>query len=327
MENKPNNEISELLARLQQKVDKKPEPKVDSVKKTEEASAEELLSLLKKNIGTDESSAPIINEEYDIKGYEFEEEPMVEGLDEEIVAEIEEESSAHSAEEEEILHSKVEELVMESLEAEEVHELLLHTVDADGEPSRKEIVIEEPCDEVAPEEESSIAECEGESDADEVLPTPVEEEALAEDAEGVFEPLASAELVSDFVDGELLNETETEETVKETVEDVVGESIEEAIAETVGFCTAEEVTAEEISSKEAPMLEDDIAKLCLRASVAKKFFNDNGDENADTLENDFPEAVDFDDVDINLALALGSREALEESVGYFRVRSAKKRIS
>ena len=51
MENKPNNEISELLARLQQNVEKTSEPQTDAKKNTSEQSAGELLSLLKKNIG------------------------------------------------------------------------------------------------------------------------------------------------------------------------------------------------------------------------------------------------------------------------------------
>ena len=48
MEKKPNNEISELLARLQQHVEKPSEPETDNVKTEGGESTKELLSLLKK---------------------------------------------------------------------------------------------------------------------------------------------------------------------------------------------------------------------------------------------------------------------------------------
>ena len=237
MENKPNNEISELLARLQKNVEKKSEPKMDSVTPRNEESTEALLSLLKKNIGA-EKEVPTSsgNEEYDIQGYEFEEESIAEPVnekEEEIVeptsAEPLNESASYSKEDEEILHSRVAELVNDSLEAEEMLELPLN----------------------AKEDTESV--------------TPVAEDAA------------------------------------------------------VSTDVIEEDTAEEAEEQMLAVFGEKCAQSCLHESTAKRFFGERASGNI----NVEPDASDFDDVDINLALALGSRETLEDSVGYFRVRSAK----
>ena len=130
MENKPNNEISDLLARLQQKVEKKSESKVDSVKPKKEESTEALLSLLKKNIGADEKDETrTVNDEFDIQGDELgAEESSEEAL--EIVSKkdpepvvVTDDNEPNTDEVEEILHGRVEELVLDSLDSEEVFTL------------------------------------------------------------------------------------------------------------------------------------------------------------------------------------------------------------
>lgn len=316
MENKPNNEISELLARLQQKVEKKSEPKVDSVKKMEDASPEELLSLLKKNIGTAEESSVPVNEEYDIQGYEFEEEELVDEPLEAEVLEVEEESRALSEDEEEILHNKVEELVKDSLEANEIPEVVLAAEEEPVDvPADEEFVEELPDDVVEPEMDLSeaIEEQPVIGEAPITLTEETEQDLPWEEAEEILGQPICTEMISDFVDDEPIEEEiASEEPIIESVEAL---ELEENFAE--------EDFAEEPSEMTGFELEDASAKLCLREAAAKRFFKDEDAESMDASENDFPEAVDFDDVDINLALALGSREELENSVGYFRVRSAK----
>ena len=269
MENKPNNEISELLARLQQKVEKKSEPKVDSVKPKEEESTEALLSLLKKNIGASEKARVSSgNEEYDIQGYELVcEETLGDDREETVtrcdvlmtdVAEL-------SEEDKEVLQNRVAELVTDSLEADETLEIL---VPIDGLHTDKDFA------EVAETLESNPSE---------------------EMSNPSFEELLFTE--EDTDDDNVLLEAPTYIAERDT-EEIAEEKTSQAFGKTY-------------------------AQNCLHEAMAKRFFDGRNSDVSSLVDDEVSEAADFDDVDINLALALGSRAALEDSVGYVRVRSAK----
>ena len=316
MENKPNNEISDLLARLQQKVEKKSEPKVDSVKPKKEESTEALLSLLKKNIGADrEDPIHTVNDEYDIQGYELERE--AEETEAEAVGTVSntqetarmesqsptesDNSPEQSAEEvEEILHSRVEELVLDSLDSEEVFTL----------PILDDIKDKAQAEDV-------ISESQAESPA-EVVPAEQDPAYKAPAAEDVS--VSEAPLVVETIEEPIRN-TEIDAERISTPFNEIGEDGSAADIEN----SEEEATVEIATDEETgyAVLEDDLAEMCFCASKAKQFFRNFSAEDVAPADEAASDSVDFDDTDINLALALGSREELENSVGYFRVRSAK----
>ncbi len=327
MENKPNNEISELLARLQQKVEKKSEPKTDSVKPKEEESTEALLSLLKKNIGVcEEGSTPTGNEEYNIQGYELEkeepaseiEEEKIENAGETSTPEALEEDNLYSKEVEEALHNRVTELVNDSLAVEGSLELPVYAESTEEDQDlpvvlntvapnidENETFCGKPgCNEGLFFSENAQSEMSDESSSD------VNEDFSNEEEVEVFKEAAFAEEILEIPEVEPSADVNEETAVEEVLWEKATEEIEAQVIET----TEETIFA---------AFGEESAKNCLHESMAKRFFDEKNSENAIFSENECLDASDFDDVDINLALALGSREALEDSVGYFRVRSAK----
>jgi len=281
MENKPNNnEISELLARLQKQVEEKPEPVVDSVKPIGEESPQELLDLLKKNIGAkDGVDAAFDNHEYSIEGFEFEEEAtepeeeLIEELqaEESVLAEAVHEDETHTAEEEEILHSRVELLVTESVTSEEEWELPQM---AEKKP------IEGIKDETVTKAETEITEA--------FFASTESEKLDKTDDEDDVEPVEDAIVQDEQTEGELflLETSEQPEQENET--------------------------------------EDEYADIYLSEPQVKRFFRFRRLKvEAEDNKHELLDTPDFDNIDINLALALGSKEALENSVGYARVRSAR----
>jgi len=281
MENKPNNnETSELLARLQKQVEEKPEPVVDSVKPIGEESPQELLDLLKKNIGAkDGVDAAFDNHEYSIEGFEFEEEAtepeeeLIEELqaEESVLAEAVHEDETHTAEEEEILHSRVELLVTESVTSEEEWELPQM---AEKKP------IEGIKDETVTKAETEITEA--------FFASTESEKLDKTDDEDDVEPVEDAIVQDEQTEGELflLETSEQPEQENET--------------------------------------EDEYADIYLSEPQVKRFFRFRRLKvEAEDNKHELLDTPDFDNIDINLALALGSKEALENSVGYARVRSAR----
>ena len=307
MENKPNNEISDLLARLQQKVEKKSESKVDSVKPKKEESTEALLSLLKKNIGADEKDETrTVNDEYDIQGYELgAEESSEEAL--EIVSKkdpepvvVTDDNEPNTDEVEEILHGRVEELVLDSLDSEEVFTL----------PILDEIVEKKQAsDEVSmPMPDALVVEMSAEQET--------ENEETGVEVVSVTEESVTVEPIENLLNETELDAGQTPTALNEISEAELVTDIEQSEEESaMGFFEDEEMGY--------AVLGDDLAETCFCGSKAKHFFQNFSAEESMSADECSPDSVDFDDTDINLALALGSREELENSVGYFRVRSAK----
>ncbi|MBE6661737.1 MAG: hypothetical protein E7606_00485 [Ruminococcaceae bacterium] len=325
MENKPNNEISELLARLQQKVEKKSAPGVDSVKPSGET-PEELLDLLKKNIGAPKKEAESCEpSEYNIEGYEFAvetgedtagtpvvaEDETVIFLDvEEALAVDEPEAEVEDPELEEKLRERVESLVSDSVSADEIWNLpkkveKLHSEvdtdnsemlsDADNEP-----VVQDPVDKLSeaiePEENLAADEC---------------EPLLLEDI-----GLLDKESLADNADILLDNAVSCEANVPK--DESVSFSQEKTKAEDMLIL----LDAREEKICYEPL--DEYKDLYLEDDEANRFFGLGKTKTENKLREEEPiDAPDFDDIDINLALALGSKEALESSVGYARVRSAR----
>ncbi len=323
MENKPNNEISELLARLQQKVEKKSAPGVDSVKPSGET-PEELLDLLKKNIGAPQKEPEATERsEYNIEGYEFEtevdegdeemavdeEDGEVEFLDVEATLATDDlEIENEDPELEEKLRERVESLVSESVSVDETWEL----------PEKAEKLLAE-----ADTGETEISN----NEADE----PIVEEPVGEPTEEIE---AEEDLVADVCETLALEEvvqSDKEPLTQKAVllDDIV--SCEEDVQKdkSVAF-SQEETEAEEpilLEEREEEACDlpcDEYNDLYFDNDEAKSFFGFSRINNENELcEKEPLDAPDFDDIDINLALALGNKEALENSVGYARVRSAR----
>ncbi len=346
MENKPNNEISELLTRLQQKVEKKSEPKVDSVKQTGGESPEQLLDLLKKNIGAKEQdNRSFDHQEYSIEGYEFEEEildPDTEMLSEEhseepLIAQDTNEDTQYTRKEEEILHSRVEMLVTDAVSANEEWTLpqmaerspIQEEIEEIGEP----VLAEEPVvDEALVLNEVPTDDSEPVSDeeplGDEAL---VLDEVPAVDAAPVSngEPVDETDLIEEPVSQEEVvvaeapmpkDELIVDDWLVEAAEGAEQSALNEDKQEVDGNLFL--FNAEEEADEEA--IEDEYAEAYLSEPAVKRFFRFRRLKNeSEDNRHELVETPDFDDVDINLALALGSKEALESSVGYARVRSAR----
>lgn len=320
MENKPNNEISELLARLQQKVEKKSEPKVDSVEPKSEESTEALLSLLKANIGVSEKEqVPTGNEEYDIQGYEFEndevQEEIAQGNDTSFGDECSKDSELYSKEEEEHLHNRVAELVNDAVEATGFLSFSVSKEEPDISQNSAvayEVEVSDTetlCDERSCDKEISFTKTEQPETIAPLTAEPIDEHFPKEEVAPDTDNIVLNEEASDIFaenDPDVLNDGIIFETASETIVDsVLEQNMNDAEETLVAF------------------FDDKTAKECLYESSVKSFFGAEAAERVLLSENSNPQAADFDDVDINLALALGSREELESSVGYVRVRSAK----
>lgn len=333
MENKPNNnEISELLARLQKQVEEKPEPVVDSVKPIGGESPQELLDLLKKNIGAkDGVDDAFDNHEYSIEGFEFEEEEtepeeeLIEELqaEEAVLAEAVHEDETHTAEEEEILRGRVELLVTESVTADEEWEL----------PPMAE---KEPIEDVEEIEAVQVADGGVEEGEKEVIVEAFVQEALSdeevvnEEAPNAEESLPQSAAISyenqDTVITEAFFASTKDETVDETDEEDDVELVDDPIVQdgqTEGELFLWE-NSEQPEQENEIETEDEYADIYLSEPGVKRFFRFRRlKAEAEENKHELLDAPDFDNVDINLALALGSKEALESSVGYARVRSAR----
>lgn len=323
MENKPNNEISELLTRLQQKVEKKSEPKVDSVKQTGGESPEQLLDLLKKNIGAKEQdNRSFEHQEYSIEGYEFEEEildPDTEMLSEEhseepLIVKDTNEDTQHTRKEEEILHSRVEMLVTDAVSANE--EWTLPQM-AERSPIQEEIEeIGEPISAEEPVVDEALVL--DEVPVDDAMP--VSNEEFVEETDLMEEPVSQEEVVAaeaPMPKEELATDDGFAAVVAEGTELSVLTEDKQEVDENLFLFNAEEEADEEA-------IEDEYAEAYLSGPAVKRFFRFRRLKNeSEDNRHELVETPDFDDVDINLALALGSKEALESSVGYARVRSAR----
>ncbi len=347
MENKPNNEISELLARLQKKVEKKSEPAVDSVKPMEEESTEALLSLLKKNIGIEEEKQNLSeNQEYNIEGYEFEEENLSFEEEKEEIENDEEISISEITREEEILHSRVEMLVSDSVVANEGWELPKRAENTPVETART--LDEEPEEEPAQNELNTAASMVEEDLLSENEETPYELPKFIEtDVISEIEDEAENQEIDEFIaqDTPLADTSEDTEDLTETkvsmfvenasmasdTEVVLAEINEKAIEwEEIFETEGEDIEWKELVEKEEEPddweeLEGEYTETYLSEPSVKRFFRFRRlkHDTDDGARNELLDTPDFDDVDINLALALGSKEALENSIGYSRVRSAK----
>ena len=336
MEKKPNNEISELLARLQQKVSKKSAPGVDSVKPSGET-PEELLDLLKKNIGAPQKNIETLDHsEYNIEGYEFEEEAEEFSVDEEneavVFLDVEETdaeelvSETENIELEEKLRERVESLISESVSADETWTLPEKTateiqtaIDAeDSAVSQNELVLEEQAnEEVVCEEPSNVEALTSEKEIEEAEALLLEEDGTLSSEESVVQP--------------------EEELLTEPVEPLADEGIlcSEDVSEDRSVFSQEEMQERE-DSHAFEMLEEESADVASDESNGGNEYQDIYSDSAEvnrffgrsSVEREVSEQKsvdmpDFDDIDINLALAFGSKEKLESSVGYERVRSAR----
>ena len=237
MENKPNNEISELLARLQQKVEKKPEPKVDSVEPKGEESTEAILSLLKANIGVSEKEqAPVGNEEYDIKGYEWENnEPEDEEAtreDKSFENEQLKEDEGYSKEEEARLHNRVAELINDAVEATGFLNFSTSTEEAES-PTKLVVEYEVelsdtelPCDEPAYDEDTCSPEADPVEKTEDLTIEPVDSDLRSEEK-------------SPSLDRVVLDEEISNIPVEKTFPVACDDIIEETVSETELFESAE----------------------------------------------------------------------------------------
>ncbi|MBQ7380841.1 MAG: hypothetical protein IJW69_02015 [Clostridia bacterium] len=333
MENKPNNnEISELLARLQKQVEEKPEPVVDSVKPIGGESPQELLDLLKKNIGAKGGVDDAFdNHEYSIEGFEFEEEetePEEELIEESqaeasVLAEAVHEDETHTAEEEEILRGRVELLVTESVTADEEWELPQM---AEKEPIEdvEEIEAVQVADGGVEEGEKAVI---VEASVQEAL---TDEEVVNEEAPNAEESLPQSAAISyenqDTVITEAFFASTEDERIDETDEEDDVELVDNPIVQdgqTEGELFLWE-NSEQPEQENENETEDEYADIYLSEPGVKRFFRFRRlKAEAEENKHELLDAPDFDNVDINLALALGSKEALESSVGYARVRSAR----
>jgi hypothetical protein len=311
MENKPNNEISELLARLQQNVEKPSEPQMDIEKNTSEQSAGELLSLLKKNIGaTDTENVPSENQDYNIEGYEFDEQ--------EDVAESEAVSEAASKEESVVLieqdHSQdLSEIGEQATKAsEEVPTLqendddsCVVTVLLDREEVHEvqEEIADTNSDESLPQEDQAPSEAQESEQIQNVI-VPIEAENVLESGtDAVSEEVLDSHIANEETTAAIFEKTEQTEQSEIALPQENKQNEDQAINETA----------------------DEYADVYFSEAVFKRFFRFRRlkNEQDGVGKNEIFDKPDFDDIDINLALTLGSKEALENSIGYERVRSAR----
>lgn len=311
MENKPNNEISELLALLQQKVETKPDSKVDSAREDGAASTDELLSLLKKNIGAEEQETEFVeNSEYNIDGYEFAEENETE--DEEksvpIVKEIKEDAPAAET----VLSQAEQESAVMAADVADEEESQVYSPETEAIlQERVEYLVNEA---VSADEEWSVpvrAEAKDVSSLGDV--------ATIEDDMEVNEPVLTESTVVDEPTEIILFSIENDET--SSVVSSTDENDGTDLADVVVDMTAQPSSAD----AEEEAFEDEYAENYLNQPAVKRFFRFRRLKNEadEPVRNEMLDTDDFDDVDINLALALGSKDALESSIGYARVRSAR----
>lgn len=323
MGKKPNNEISDLLARLQQNVEKGSDKHTAESEAQEVGSTDELLNLLKKRLGTSEESEETSkNSEYDIDGYELSQEASNEPDPEETHDEPSEllpsaeesdqtaekqDADVHTPEEEQMIRQRVEDMVMNTLEQPEIPDLSFGFGKTSENKPTEETTSSPFCETV------STPEPDGETPADEtkfdcceeVASEPIEEiqkgETLNEDETVPIETVPQ--------NGELA--VETENTHEEEPKDVVGE----------------EVVSDHVEKMDAPPSDslDEYEGVYWDESDVRQFFRSRnpGDASSDNGKGDIFDLTDFDDTDINLALSLGSKDALENAIGYSRVRSAK----
>ncbi len=322
MENKPNNEISELLARLQQNVEKPSEPNTDVSKMTGEQSAGELLSLLKKNIGaTDIKNETSENQDYNIEGYEFEEQEDT--IDSMAVSQEEQESeSIPMAEQDQPqdLPEPCEQVtgafkgILTLRENENVSNVMASREDGEAEQESQGEIFGEQSVESKPQDDQGLRESQEPQDDPQKQETqnvavPSEIKNLSEsksedDEKKVLDlKIADVEMPSDQSD-----EIEAAEQQKSQQREA-------------------EITEEHMQTNDQTTneTEDEYADAYLSVPMFKRFFRFRRlkNEQDGVAKNEIFDKPDFDDTDINLALTLGSKEALENSIGYERVRSAR----
>ena len=165
-----------------------------------------------------------------------------------------------------------------------------------------------------------------ESLAEETLPQ--EQEALKKQIERFVEKTVEPDDVFDYFEG--LDKKAAKER-EALIEDSV-------IVENASIPASKETLAEDLQTDEVPEgsegvpVTDEANKEALAVDeevlpitpVAEQFFYGRTQEQTETAEAPSEnETVPMDDTDINLLLALGKKQALEESIGFVRVREAK----
>ena len=281
MENKPNHEISELLARLQKNVEEKSEPKTVSYAPKGGESTEELLSLLKKNIGASDTKEVVSeNQEYNIDGYEFEE-----NLSSDDIAPNKETENLSTDQDEEVV---------------EVYNETTPMADTESNP-KTEMVTDMEAETVLVKQED-IQELQGTSVApNSGLPEKDPETTEQENAESVdiLERSEPKETPNAVFEAE---KTESDNLDK-TNQDLADENTSAEAADGI------EVNLEATNTETDEETDDEYEEIYFSVPMVKRFFRfrrlKKEQENAE--KNEVLEVPDFDDVDINLALSLGSK--------------------
>ncbi len=256
---------------------------------------DELINKIKANI-SDDVTLSSENEEdkdnYDISGFEIEEEI-------EPVYEIEDKLEIHEPCEETVeLVEEAVELVEETVDdiSEESFVDMQATVDAIEEAPEFEPL--ELFDELSASEATENEEEKSDNLDDEQLVAEVDD-ALTEDIE---------EVVDEVI----------EEPVEEVAEEAAEEIVEEAVAETVDEIVDETTELEEVVS---PTIEASAPMGDAYEKITSVFKTKSDDGNAAAF--DLAHKHELDESDINVAISLGSKEALEDSIGFVKVREAR----
>lgn len=325
--NKASETNNDILNRLRENVEKQ---SADSEAKQPEQqsrreSPEQLLDLLKRQLG-DKTGAkveePSSEEDYDISGFEIE-------TEEEPVTVLEEDSAdervSDSSDTEDIPVDEAEDLPWvtddETDNAKEneasvlATEQVLTPIDVD-EPSSEESEVPslvEAEEDVTDEFDESLSE---KDSAD-------NQEAVRKQIELFVEKSVEPEEEFDYfaeLERRSAKSKATSESVEETSEEVTETEAKDAVTEQE--VTSPVYTAESFEGvSEAD--NEEITTTVSDPEMEKFFFGKTDDETEDSKTEPEGTAHPLDDTDINLLLAMGKKQAIEEAVGFVRVREAK----
>ena len=339
--NTPNNDI---LNRLRENVENRTTNTDVATSKAQEASMtpEQLLDQLKKQMGdqvavNDEGSMP--EDDYDIRGFEIEQ--VVE--DETLEAEEENEAVTEEtelivsdalkktdAEDEDAVPWETAEVPTSSFSDESVL-----TVQDTPEVADAKLVDRNEARE-ATETESCDSDEISEDEFDESLSEdalPMEQEALRKQIERFVEKTVEPDDVLDYFEGLDKKAAKQRENAGQssmpTNEDacpaITNEEAQPVELADISTVVEEDIVAENAKEEYEPQTLESEIPAALNPAVDRFFFKNT--ENA-SQEIDAREAVNastqaMDDTDINLLLALGKKQELEDTVGFVRVREAK----
>lgn len=309
----------DLLERVRETLEKTPEAPKQEPEKTASRSPEQLLELLRQKMGDESRTVPSSrkrDDDYDVSGYEIEPTEEEEPEASDSVAIVEEPEIAVEEVAEETTETEEEDLPWET-EANVIPQPPERTetqAETDGTPTHGEESVA-PVSEVGAEESVTAI--------DAVSEEPEHDES--EDGESVpFEdPEAVKKQIERFVENSMAAEDEVDyfarldrrsERQKESVETIEPESPSNVVSASSDETDSQPIDLEEITP-EIPAETD---------PTFKRFFFKKGAEGDTKATAETGNAASkLDETDVNLLLALGKKQNVEEAVGFVRVREAK----